>query len=455
MRAVPVLLFSALLLLVLAMTVSADTDSDGDRFSDNIEQFVDTQAQRACPVDSTLNNETDSWPVDFNDNQLVNGSDWISFNPHMNSHTGDPGYNVRWDLNADGWVNGSDLLQLNPYMNTNCLSMNFVQRSGSSLTLAGQPYTFIGANRYNLATTGGSPFLGCGGVFSDSELTTWFNEMQAQGVNALRIWAFQSYGSDFTRLDKVLLEAGKRGMKVIPVLENQWDSCTQGGTKWEPWYVSGYKSPYGSYSLSLRDWASLIVNRYKYDQRILMWQVMNEAEIKITNTNTCGSFTAFYDFANDMTTLVKSIDQNHLVSFGTMGGGQCGAQGSQYQTLHALPNIDVCEYHDYNSSVQAMPSNLSTRFSQCDTIGKPFIVGESGIRVDCGAPCVGDGDNCNDGDGCFTQQQRADYFDAKLTAFEAAGGDGYLIWSYRDHSGVEGVWEYDANDPLASVVASH
>ncbi len=62
-------------------------------------------------------------------------------------------------------------------------------------------------------------------------------------------------------------------------------------------------------------------------------------------------------FATDVSGLVKSIDSNHLVSLGTMGGGQCGSQSVEYQDLHSVATIDLCEYHDYHQPHDPMPGD--------------------------------------------------------------------------------------------------
>ena len=73
--------------------------------------------------------------------------------------------------------------------------------------------------------------------------------------------------------------------------------------------------------------------------------------------------------------MVKSIDANHLVSLGTIGSGQCGADGPRYQAVHAIPTIDLCEYHDYGAPDVGVPGDefngLQLRIDQCDALNKP------------------------------------------------------------------------------------
>jgi hypothetical protein len=110
-------------------------DADCDGFPDTVatalkaaETTIGTDPLRHCDPQPGANDDPppDAWPPDFNDNQLVNGSDWVSFNPRFGARSdGTPGqggfpYNIRWDLNANGLINGADMLQLNPFMFNRC-----------------------------------------------------------------------------------------------------------------------------------------------------------------------------------------------------------------------------------------------------------------------------------------------------------------------------------------------
>ena len=186
-----------------------------------------------------------------------------------------------------------------------------------------------------------------------------------------------------------------------------------------------------------KDYVGQIVSRYKDDPRILMWQLMNEAEGEDTSGNSDAQ--ALYNFALDMSAYVKSIDPNHLVSLGTMGGGQPGTQGGDYRWIHSIPSIDLLEYHDYDEPV-SFSDDLAQRVEDSLALKKPLFVGESGIKSNCSEP------------DCLSPGQRAALFDAKMTAAFDNGVSGYMIWSYRN--AVEPPTEYifTLTDPLAAIV---
>ena len=316
----------------------------------------------------------------------------------------------------------------------------FVKREGRNLILNGKPFRSVGVNRYNLLTQGGSPYIGCAGAFSDADLASWFAELRQMGVTSVRFWMFQNFtqgGENLSKFEYVLSLAEKNDIKLIPVFENQWDSCTEGGYKTSYWYKEGYKNPYGGNAISYKGYVGNIVTKYRNTSTIMMWQLMNEAE---------ADHHALYQFAEDMGAFIKSIDKNHLVSLGTIGSGQEGASGSEFRTLHAIPSIDVIGYHDYHYDTLPFPdydnyNSLKVRFSDAITLDKPIIVSESGIKA-----------NCTESD-CHTPSRRAELFRAKMTEFFKRGGAAYLLWSYRDHAGSP-VREYDFTsfDPLTRVI---
>jgi len=105
-------------------------DSDGDGFTDAVENYLGTNPNKACITDSV--NEVDStkptkpsktWPADFN--AVVSGLN--SFNKinlpdlssfivpvrRINTKEGDVNYDKRWDLNTDGKIDIMDLNIIN------------------------------------------------------------------------------------------------------------------------------------------------------------------------------------------------------------------------------------------------------------------------------------------------------------------------------------------------------
>jgi hypothetical protein len=96
-------------------------DSDCDGFDDATEAFIGTLGGQMCAATTTLKDEDpDSWPTDFNDDQLTAGADVLSFNMHFGHNSGDPEYSLRHDFSRDGLISGADLLRMNHFFAKRC-----------------------------------------------------------------------------------------------------------------------------------------------------------------------------------------------------------------------------------------------------------------------------------------------------------------------------------------------
>ena len=327
----------------------------------------------------------------------------------------------------------------------------FITRQGTELLLNGNPYRFSGLNIYNANSDGYCGAQMDQGTRLDDALTSI-----GPGVKAIRSWFFQPLAinkgtglRDWSAFDHTLQVANAHGKKVIATLTDQWGECGSNvagnGYKDADWYVNGYQQVQPGMLVSYRDWVAEMVTRYKDDPRIAFWQLINEAEVTPCPAGDLQPYQKLHDWAADVSGLVKSIDSNHLVSLGTIGSGQCGADGPRYQDLHAIPTIDLCEFHDYGAPNVGVPGDefngLQVRINQCNALSKPLFVGEAGIIP-------------NDVGGTF--QARADAFQVKLDAQFSAGVQGFLAWAWSPQDvPVSTLNNYDIGpgDPSLAVLA--
>ena len=261
---------------------------------------------------------------------------------------------------------------------------NFVSRNGTQLRLDGVRFRFTGVNIYNANSNGLCRYAMNGPQLGDS-LTAI-----GAGNRVIRSFFFQQLattngaGRDWTAFDRTLATARAHGDKVVATLIDQWGNCgsmTPGGFKDASWYESGYKQPDPVGLVSYRDFVGQIVTRYRNDPTILAWQLVNEPEAgdcSVVPEPTAHDL--LKSFAADVSGLVKSIDPRHLVSLGTIGTGQCGAEGTDYQDVMSVPTLDLCEYHDYQPG--AMPGDqwngLLVRLDQCNARTSPLSSASSG-----------------------------------------------------------------------------
>lgn len=113
-------------------------DADCDGFPDTVnapsraaEITIGTDPARHCSATATRNDEPspDAWPLDLDDNQLVNGQDILFYNWVFGQPASNPPVFVlglglrpvaRFDLNASNLVNGADVLQYNSFFGKRC-----------------------------------------------------------------------------------------------------------------------------------------------------------------------------------------------------------------------------------------------------------------------------------------------------------------------------------------------
>jgi mannan endo-1,4-beta-mannosidase len=313
----------------------------------------------------------------------------------------------------------------------------FVRRSGATLWLHGAPFSFLGAVSWGIAGTTGTCRVSSFSTQEDALIRS-FDDMVDMRASAFRIWAFQSYagpsGRDYSSFDRVVSYARRAGVRLIMVLENNWADCTEGGQRNDAWFAAGYRAPYGSYALSLSDYAQGLVSHFRDEPTILAWEIMHEA--------TADDFNALDAFAQDMSSVIRSADPNHLISLGAENGTAPGTSNaddpSNYQKLHDHPNIDIIDVHDLNAPDVALPTTMSRDAAIAAALGKPIFAGASAVALAGTSP--------------DDFAARGDAVTRKLSSAFAAGYVGFLIYDYYPEWSSAG-WEFDgrSGEPLAGL----
>ena len=234
----------------------------------------------------------------------------------------------------------------------------FVTRTGQKLYIGGTQWRTTG---FNLAWS-----FGCG---SERNLTPTYAEHEQLFANAhpgslYRIFAWQNYG--MTKLDQILNQMRPYGHKAIVVLSDYAQGCA------EP-----YCGPYGSsnnatfinggWKNAWRDqWLTPVVNKYKNDPVVAMWEWSNEP--------LGGS--ALRTFFDEVGAYVRNtLGDTHIVGSGmhaVWNSADWNAQNSTY--------IDVISRHDYREG-SSIPSDwMDATVNLCNSTNKPFIFGEIGVK---------------------------------------------------------------------------
>lgn len=276
----------------------------------------------------------------------------------------------------------------------------FVTVNGIEFYLNGKPFYFAGTNAYYLWYSDiycSSPALhqGCAVNLLDSAkalnltiIRTWGSSEGSWGVR----YGFNFQPNKgvydeatFVNFDKVIKEAGKRNIKLIVALVNNWDSF--GGmcqyVKWcglpdadlceagEPWpfphayvhdsfytddCIKGLYKNYIAYFLNRINTITGI--KYKDDPTIMAWELANEPRCRSDKTGD-----TLNNWIGEMSAYIKTIDSNHLVTVGIDGGyvnknyeghpnnwWHTGGEGQDFIRNHKWGNIDFATFNYYDDA---------------------------------------------------------------------------------------------------------
>jgi len=270
----------------------------------------------------------------------------------------------------------------------------FVTRSGSELYLNGKPFRFAGSNNYYPIYK--SPLM----------VTSLLDKAAASDFAVMRVWstvdignqdgsnsvdgpkegvymhywdgsapAFNDGPDGLQRLDFVVAEAGKRRIKLILPLVNNWNEFG-GMNQYVRWRGGQYHDEFYTDATIkgwYKAWISHLLNRvnsitgirYKDDPTIMMWELANEPRCigsgganGYPRSPNCTTNTLI-SWAAEMSKYIKSIDRRHLVSVGDEGF-LCLANGTDWTdncsegvdsyAFAALPHIDAMSLHLYPDS---------------------------------------------------------------------------------------------------------
>jgi hypothetical protein len=304
-----------------------------------------------------------------------------------------------------------------------CPGSPFITALGPTLCAYGYPLRLIGYNWRWIGTGCPAP--------ADEQIELTFSQIRtASKANVVRTAFYQSGsgGGTYTTFDRYVDAAKRHGLYIVPILANEWTNCEpSNAAKTIAWYRSGYKLSGDGYPRSYRDYVRSLVAHYASEPTIAFWQLVNEPDAPGSGCG-AGAAQALRTFADDLVSVIKSVDRHHLVDLG-VPGICAGDNPTDYQTIveGSLEVADV--WHDYQRVTAPAPSLLRQRVQVLRRLQKPAVVGESGICAD-----VGTRDACTGSVSHESLARRATLFDAKLAAGFALGLSGYMIWNRGSHS---------------------
>lgn len=258
---------------------------------------------------------------------------------------------------------------------------SFVTKDGTQFMREGKPYRYIGTNLWYASILASE---GEGG--NRERFCKELDHLKSIGITNLRIATGPDAGSDLANpakpylqtapgifndtilkgLDFAIAELDKRGMTAVIYLNNAWDwsggfgfylkQCgygdspntnEDGGYNRYVEYCSNFaREPkalemYYSYIKSIISRTNSITGRaYRDEPAIMSWQLCNEPRaFSKENKELLAKWIA------KAAALIKSIDNNHLVSTGSEGYIGCEVDAELCERIHADKNIDYLTIH--------------------------------------------------------------------------------------------------------------
>lgn len=257
----------------------------------------------------------------------------------------------------------------------------FVTKDGTQFMREGKPYRYIGTNLWYASILASE---GEGG--NRERFCKELDHLKSIGITNLRIATGPDAGSDLANpakpylqtapgifndtilkgLDFAIAELEKRGMTAVIYLNNAWDwsggfgfylkQCgygdspntnEDGGYNRYVEYCSNFaREPkalemYYSYIKSIISRTNSITGRaYRDEPAIMSWQLCNEPRaFSKENKELLAKWIA------KAAALIKSIDNNHLISTGSEGYIGCEVDAELCERIHADKNIDYLTIH--------------------------------------------------------------------------------------------------------------
>ncbi|MDR0710970.1 MAG: cellulase family glycosylhydrolase [Prevotellaceae bacterium] len=325
---------------------------------------------------------------------------------------------------------------------------SFIAQRNGRFEVNGKPYYYVGTNFWYGAILGST---GQGG--NRERLINELDFMKANGITNLRVLVGAD-GADgqitkampalqvapgvyndtiFDGLDFLLAEMGKRDMSTVLYLNNTWDWSggfaqylrwtgygnlpLEGEIAWETYLseVSKYATCDSCHALFFNHVRRVInrTNRYtgkKYvdDPAILSWQVGNEPRALSKDVKA-----AFAKWLKEATTLIRSLDGNHLISIGSEGQLGCERDMSLFEAIHADPNVGYLTIHiwpknwgwikvpnvtdDLDTAIKITNSYIAEHIKIAEKLKKPLVVEEFGYPRDHHLYALSDSTAARDG----------------------------------------------------------
>ena len=315
------------------------------------------------------------------------------------------------------------------------LSQNFIHQKGIHFYENNKPYKYIGTNYWY-----GGLLLSDTIHDGKKRLIHELDFLKKKGINNLRVfmtfegdcsYPFRVYPSLQEKpmkynekllkgYDFLIAEAEKRKIKIVFVLNNNWE-WSGGFGQYLEW--AGFKNPplpktqiwdwdnYCEYISKFyscneckkwnQNWISYILNRknkitkryYKDEPTIMAWELANEPRPMKK-----GAIIDYKKWISETSSFIKSIDKNHLVTIGVEGVISTMNSETIFKEIHSFPTVDYATIHLWpktwqwyngksNESISDSTLEKSIKYIEqhakiCTQLKKPLVIEEFGLHRD-------------------------------------------------------------------------
>ncbi|MCX7772649.1 MAG: cellulase family glycosylhydrolase [Clostridia bacterium] len=302
--------------------------------------------------------------------------------------------------------------------------IDFVTVKDGQLFYQGKAFRFMGTNNYYLHYE------------SNAMIDDVIHNAKEMGLKVIRLWAFFNgngsankdhnaymqpkpgvYGPPkdlqgakdcYERLDYTVAQAQKAGIKVVLVLNNNWDDFGGANTYVEWAGKKGHDLFYTDERVKTiyKDYVKNLANRkntysnvlYKNDPTVMTWELMNEPRCESDQSGE-----TLVKWVTEMSAYVKSVAPNQLVAVGDEGffnrkdgegfdkegnWAYNGFSGVDWERLVAVKDVDYGTFHLYpegwgiNTAVveQWGTQYILDHLEAGKKLGKPVVLEEYGIN---------------------------------------------------------------------------
>lgn len=311
----------------------------------------------------------------------------------------------------------------------------FVKVRNGQFELEGKPYRFIGINYWPAGILGMANLPG-----NRARLEKELDFLASQGITNLRVLALSEGDSSYPYrispssqpyknqvqqeylegLDFLLQQCGRRKLKVVLYLTNQWEWSGGMGQylewagfgkpplpKSSNWSWDGYCRYMAQFydcepcQSELNNQITKLVTRkntltgvmYKDDPTLFSWELCNEPRPMKKE-----AMAAFHTWIQKSALLIKQLDPNHMVTLGSEGDVAYGYQMNAFETDHSLPEVDYLTIHiwpknwnwfadtsiavSYPTLLQKSEDYLKRHLETATRLHKPLVLEEFGLPRD-------------------------------------------------------------------------